>query len=167
MKKIFIEAHKMTREIVKKYEVNYQVQFGLCLSYLLEKEEEEILEIEIKSWFVLKNFSSEERYAESVSDKEIVRETEKAVLIKFVSDFGTFTKWIPKSCLMTEEDFRIEREREEKRIARFEERQRKYKELVKFAKENKVKGVRIGFRKETIINKIKEAGLEVPAGLVA
>lgn len=165
MKKIFVEAHKMTKEIVKEYEVNYQVQFGLCLSYLLEEKEEE--ELEIKSWFVLKNFTSEERYAESVSDKEIVRKTEKAVLIKFVSDFGTFTKWIPKSCLMTEEDFRIEREREEKRIARFEEGQRKYKELVKFAKENKVKGVRIGFRKETIINKIKDAGLEVPAELVA
>lgn len=40
MKKIFIEAHKMTGEIVKEYEVDYQAQFGLCLSYLLEKKEE-------------------------------------------------------------------------------------------------------------------------------
>lgn len=165
MKKIFIAAHKMTREIVKKYEVNYQVQFGLCLSYLLEEKEEE--ELEIKSWFVLKNFTSEERYAESVSDKEIVRETEKAVLIKFVSDFGIFTKWIPKSCLMTEEDFRIEKEKEERRIARFKEGQRKYEELVKFAKENNVKGIRIGWRKETIVNKIKDAGLEIPVELIA
>ena len=38
MKKIFIEAHKMTREMVKEYGVDYQAQFGLCLSYLLEKE---------------------------------------------------------------------------------------------------------------------------------
>lgn len=165
MKNIFIKAHKLTKEMIEEYkDVDYQVQFGLFVTFLVEESKKEI---EIKSWFVLKNFSSEERYAESVSDKEIVRETEKAVLIKFVSDFGTFTKWIPKSCLMTEEDFRIEREREEKRIARFEEGQRKYKELVKFAKENKVKGVRIGFRKETIINKIKEAGLEVPVELIA
>lgn len=38
MKKIFIEAHKMTREMVKEYEVDYQAQFGLCLSYLFEEE---------------------------------------------------------------------------------------------------------------------------------
>lgn len=167
MKKTLKEAHKLTREMKEKYpEVDYRTQLGLYISYLLE-EKNNTKEIEIKSWFVLKNFTSEERYAESVSDKEIVRETEKAVLIKFVSDFGTFTKWIPKSCLMTEEDYRIEREKEEKRIARFEEGKRKYNELIKFAKNNGVKYVRVGLRKETIINKIKEAGLEVPAELIA
>ncbi len=41
MKKIFIKAHKMTREIVERYKVNYQAQFGLCVSYLLEEKEEE------------------------------------------------------------------------------------------------------------------------------
>jgi len=41
MKKIFIEAHKMTREMVQKYGVDYQLQFGLNLSYLLNKKEEE------------------------------------------------------------------------------------------------------------------------------
>lgn len=41
MKKIFIEAHKMTREMKESYpEVDYQAQFGLCVSYLLEKKEE-------------------------------------------------------------------------------------------------------------------------------
>lgn len=167
MKNLFKKAHEMTRKMKERYpEVDYKTQFGLCVKYLLE-EKNNTKEIEIKSWFVLKNFTSEERYAESVSDKEIVRETEKAVLIKFVSDFGTFTKWIPKSCLMTEEDYRIEREKEEKRIARFEEGKRKYNELIKFAKNNGVKYVRVGLRKETIINKIKEAGLEVPADLIA
>lgn len=39
MKKIFKEAHKMTREMVKKYGVDYHAQFGLCLSYLLNEEE--------------------------------------------------------------------------------------------------------------------------------
>lgn len=167
MKKVFKKAHEMTKEMINKYEgIDYKTQFGLYVKYLLE-EKNNTKEIEIKSWFVLKNFTPEERYAESVSDKEIVRETEKAVLIKFVSDFGTFTKWIPKSCLMTEEDYRIEREKEEKRIARFEEGKIKYEKLVEFAKENKVKGIRIGLRKQTIINKIKDAGLEVPADLIA
>ncbi|MBU5425029.1 hypothetical protein KQI41_01285 [Tissierella pigra] len=43
MKKMFIEAHKMTREMVEKYGVDYQAQFGLSLSYLLEMEEKEML----------------------------------------------------------------------------------------------------------------------------
>lgn len=167
MKNLFKKAHQLTKEMKAKYpEIDYHTQFGLYVKYLLE-EKNNTKEIEIKSWFVLKNFTPEERYAESVSDKEIVRETEKAVLIKFVSDFGTFTKWIPKTCLMTEEDYRIEREKEEKRIARFEEGKIKYEKLVEFAKENKVKGIRIGLRKQTIINKIKDAGLEVPADLIA
>lgn len=46
MKKIFKEAHKMTREMVKEYEVDYQAQFGLCLSYLLNKKEEEEVKLE-------------------------------------------------------------------------------------------------------------------------
>lgn len=41
MKKIFKEAHKMTREMADKYKVDYRAQFGLCLSYLLKNKEEE------------------------------------------------------------------------------------------------------------------------------
>ncbi len=41
MKNLFKEAHKITREFVEKYEVDYQAQFGLCLSFLFEEEEEE------------------------------------------------------------------------------------------------------------------------------
>lgn len=46
MKKIFKEAHKMTREMVQKYEVDYQAQFGLCLAYLLENKEERKMKLE-------------------------------------------------------------------------------------------------------------------------
>lgn len=42
MKKIFKEAHKMTRKMVEEYGVGYQVQFGLNLSYLLDNKEEEM-----------------------------------------------------------------------------------------------------------------------------
>lgn len=48
MKNIFIEAHKLTKEMVEKYGVDYQAQFGLNISYLLEKEEEEVLNNNIK-----------------------------------------------------------------------------------------------------------------------
>ena len=166
MKNIFVAAHKLTKEMVEKYGVDYKFQFGLNLSYLLEIKEEKV-ELQVKQWFINKNFTQDERYVASVSDLGINKETEKAVLINFVSDFGSFAKWIPKSCLMTAEDFRIEKEKQDYRYERFVEGEKKYNELVKFAKENKVKGVRVGFRKETIINKIKDAGLEIPAELIA
>lgn len=43
MKKIMKEAHRMTKEIVKNYEVEYRTQFRLCLAYLLNKKEEETM----------------------------------------------------------------------------------------------------------------------------
>lgn len=50
MKKIMSEAHKMTKEIVSKYEnIDYKTQLGLCLSYLLNKESEEKDEVTFKT----------------------------------------------------------------------------------------------------------------------
>lgn len=168
MKKILKEAHKLTKEMKAKYpEVDYRTQLGLCISYLLEEEKDVKVELKVKQWFIDKNFTQDERYVASVSDLSIIRETEKAVLIQFYSDFGKFNKWVPKSCLMTEEDFREEKARFDKWVDAFDEGKRRYEELVKFAKENKIKGVRIGLRKQTIINKIKDAGLEAPAELIA
>lgn len=41
MKNLFMEAHKMAREIKRKYkDVDYKVQFSLCLSFLIEKDDE-------------------------------------------------------------------------------------------------------------------------------
>jgi hypothetical protein len=42
MKNLFKKAHEMTRKMKESYpEVDYQAQFGLCLSYLFEEEKEE------------------------------------------------------------------------------------------------------------------------------
>lgn len=42
-KNLFKEAHKMAREIKREYpDVDYRFQFGLCLTYLLNKEEEKV-----------------------------------------------------------------------------------------------------------------------------
>ena len=57
MKKVFKEAHRITREMVKEYGVDYQAQFGLCLSYLLENEEEE--EMAMEKW--LENLTEQEK----------------------------------------------------------------------------------------------------------
>lgn len=41
MKNLFKEAHKLTKEIVKKYgDVDYKAQFAVCLSYLAKNKEE-------------------------------------------------------------------------------------------------------------------------------
>lgn len=158
MKKVFKKAHKMTREFVKEYEVDYQVQFGLFVQYLLEEKDNNEIDYEtaeIKTWFLVNNFSNEEKYVIEVSDREIVRETEKAVNIKFTSKYGAIYSWIPKSVFVTKEEI-------EERQKRFEEGKRRYEKLVEYAK-GKVKGVRVGWRKETIVRKLKEAGYEVPA----
>lgn len=64
MKKIFKEAHRMTREMVERYGVDYQAQFGLCLSYLLENKEEE----EVKE---LKGTEKQVKWAEDIREDQM------------------------------------------------------------------------------------------------
>lgn len=112
----------------------------------------------IKEWFLIKNFNDNERYAMSVSDITIERETEKAYLLKFESDFGSITKWIPKSCIMTDE--------EEKEVeSKIEDGFNKYEKLIAWAKENGIK-VRNRMKKSTVVSIIKKSGFEIPAELV-
>ena len=112
----------------------------------------------IKDWFLEKSFSENEKYAIKVSDVEIEKETEKAYLLKFTSEFGVIEKWIPKSCIKTEEEIKEEKEQAEERI-------NKYEKLVEWAKEHGLK-VRNKMKKTTIITIIKQAGLEVPIELI-
>ena len=112
----------------------------------------------IKDWFLEKNFSEHERYAISVSDIEILKETEKAYLLKFISEFGKVEKWIPKACIKTNEEIKAEREQAENNL-------NKYEKLVEWAKQNGLK-VRNRMKKTTIITIIKNAGLEVPSELI-
>lgn len=51
----------------------------------------------IKEWFLRKNYNSNERYAMSTTDPVIERETEKAYLLKFSTDYGMIKGWFPKS----------------------------------------------------------------------
>ena len=64
--------------------------------------------------------------------------------------------WVPKSCTMTKEEYEATLIEEKKR---FEEGKVAYEKLVAWAKDQGVKGVRVGLRKETILKKINEAGL--------
>lgn len=61
----------------------------------------------IKSWFLIKNLSANQRYAYEIGDKKIERETEKAALIKVTSEFGSFSFWCPKSVMGYEEEVKL------------------------------------------------------------
>lgn len=80
--------------------------------------------LNIKEWFFNKNFTQNERYAISVADREeIIRETEKAVLVKWFTEFGNITRWIPRSCIYTEAELMAQHDE-------FLERQKGYDELI-------------------------------------
>ena len=153
MKKVMVRAWEIAREAVKKFGGKVKEFFQQAL--IMAWEEVKTMNSEhivIKSWFLAKNFTEGERYAISVSDLAIEKETEKAVFIKAVSDYGVIKFWCPKSCLTT-------LEKEAKVI---ENKINKYEALINWCKENNVKGVRNKMRVETIKKKIEAAGLEMP-----
>ena len=110
----------------------------------------------VKDWFLHKTLTEQERYAFKTGCAYITKETEKAVLIKCDTKYGDLSFWCPKKCLKTENE-------KEELVKRFESGLKYNELLVSFAKKHGVKGVRKGFRTQTIIEKIQEAGLEVPA----
>lgn len=119
----------------------------------------------IKKWFAER---IDTPYGFKVWNRELTveKETEKAYYgtIEVDSVDGEYEKtihvWVPKKCTMTLEEAQAEDEREEKAIKSGIEYNSM---LVEFAKSNGVKGVRKGFRTATLVEKIKAAGLEVPA----
>lgn len=101
MKNLFKEAHKMTREMMKKYnDIDYSAQFTLCLEYL-RKEDKNMIKAELKGtekqikWAedIRNNFikiieESKEKYnkADEIDKKDL----RKAVRRRFY--FGTYKK---------------------------------------------------------------------------
>lgn len=110
----------------------------------------------VKDWFLCKTLTEQERYAFKTGHSYISKETEKAVLIKCDTKYGALSFWCPKKCLKTANE-------KELLVKNFESGLKYNELLVAFAKKHGVKGVRKGFRTQTIIEKIQEAGLEVPA----
>lgn len=119
----------------------------------------------LADWFV-RQLSDAQRYvlgsALIAEDYFVERKTEKAAKVRFFDrDIGSFSTWVPLSAINPEPtQWEIEKAKKE------EERFNKYLALVKWAKENGVKGVREKMKKSTVISKIKEAGLEVPKELI-
>lgn len=102
----------------------------------------------IKEWFLNKEFTPEEKFLIAISKMETLKVTEKAICIQFNNDERTFTKWIPKSCLMTREEMA------EKETAR-EESFSQYDKFKDFAKSKGI-AVRSNTTKKTLHKKLRE-----------
>lgn len=120
----------------------------------------------LKYWFYNKNYSGD--YAEHFG--LIVKETEKAyqILLTQGGNGSDIKTWVPKSCtISTEDEFQAEiaavAEYEAKQQKRWEDACNAYKELVAYAQKMGVKGVREGLRKDTILRKMEQAGVALPA----
>lgn len=117
--------------------------------------------IYIKEWFLKKMDLPE--YAIAEQEVEIIKETEKAYFVGMPTwtidgETPLYLKvWVPKKCTMTKEEYDKSRDEE---FNRFIEGCDRYEKLLQFCKENKVRGARKGLRKETLLRKISEAGLE-------
>lgn len=73
----------------------------------------------IKNWFLNKNFSQNERLVIEQDDYTIISETEKAIRVRFMSDYGNVTTWLPKSVVSyekTKTTFKQEEIKEEIKI---------------------------------------------------
>jgi hypothetical protein len=121
-------------------------------------QEEEVCFHVFASWFT-PILRADQRDDLQMYGKTLVGETEKAYKYSVETDTTTFYFFAPKSAVMTQEQVVA-------KIENIEKREKMYADIIKFAKANGVKGVRVGLRKSTIMDKIRFAGLEIPAELI-
>lgn len=115
--------------------------------------------VEIKEWFVIKNYEEGQSYSIRESGCEFVveGETEKALKGYFDTNFGKIYGWVPKSVIVTEED--------KKELGkRIYEGQKRYERIIAWCKEQGLK-VRNMMKMETIKEMVKKAGLEIPENI--
>lgn len=110
----------------------------------------------IPEWIINKSLDSNQIYAIRAEGEsaDLIRETEKAVLVSWWTEFGTVQMWCPKSVLTDEDE---EQEKAEAYWTNFENKMNKYEHLVEVAKELNC-GVRKNMKVVTIVDKVKEAG---------
>lgn len=93
-------AHKLTRIFKKRHkDVDYKAQFAIFLRYIYKLEKKSNEELEHKSipnWFIDQEGSGYAIEMMNSPERKLVKETEKAILVKFNNEFE---KWVPKSIL--------------------------------------------------------------------
>ena len=130
-----------------------------------------ITPIYMKAWFYNKNY--EESYGPYAEHEcFVVQETDKAYKVVVLTKGHSFNCWVPKSCTVaTAEEKTAEAEQAEQRKAEWETKRQErweaackaYNDLIAYAKAHGVSGVREGLRRETIEQKILNAGIALPA----
>lgn len=121
-------------------------------------------EIHIQDWFKYDN----PHYAFRRDSGQIVGESDSGKAWKVGIHTETvdgerdiyIERWMPKKAVISNEQYYYEREQWElKREKAFKKGEKKYSKMIDFAKQNNVKGVRVGMKKETVLEKIRKAGL--------
>ena len=124
----------------------------------------------MKEWFWSKNYEAYGPYCEHTCF--VAKETEKAYKALVFCKNDSFSCWVPKSCTLAtfaemceEAETAAQRkaEWEAKRQAKWEAACKAYNDLIAYAKAHGVRGVREGLRRETIEQKIINAGIALPA----
>lgn len=110
----------------------------------------------IPEWIIEKNLDENQIYAIHAEgeDAELVRETEKAILVAWATEFGKVSMWCPKSVLKSKDEVVAEAKAQQERYNNACER---YTKLVETAKSLGVK-VRKGMCTVTIWDKAIKAG---------
>lgn len=110
----------------------------------------------IPQWIINENLTSNQIYAIRAEGEsaDLVRETEKAVLVSWWTEFGKVQMWCPMSVLTDEDE---EQKKAEAYWTNFEDRMNKYEHLVEVAKTLDC-GVRKNMKVITIVDKVREAG---------
>lgn len=110
----------------------------------------------IPEWIIEKNLDENQIYAVHAEgeDAKLVRETEKAILVEWATEFGKVSMWCPKSVLKSKDEVVAEAKAQQERYNNACEQ---YAKLVETAKSLGVK-VRKGMCTTTIYSKVNEAG---------
>ena len=113
---IFKQAHQWTKQAFKdgRAEGSYQAWFAEYLrrayahntsikadytEYKACQNRPEYIQ-DVPVWLLSKNLDRQEMQAmDTAYDRETVRETAKAMLVRFLTDYGNITCWVPKSVI--------------------------------------------------------------------
>lgn len=131
---------------------------------------ERVSGLELKDWFRRTLTLEELNVLCNFPDFIYQKETEKAILFNIVGRYGSFTRWIPKSAILTEQEKAIRRLKEEANWQAYLDRQakglEKYEKLLEFAKGTGVPGIKKRMKTATIKNILAEAGIKIPRDLL-
>ena len=115
----------------------------------------------IKNWFVEKNFSSQELLAITGCEPSVERETDKALLLSWDTDYGKISRWVPKSCILTEADLASENTPDKcaARLQKIQSINENYQALINLCKLHGI-SARKGMRAATMREKLKSVGVD-------